>query len=73
MGETFGFDATGLGDVDCEDVSDLVSNKPIEKATKCDLCVDQLTGPACVNACPHNAMARVDMRDLESVATWLQR
>lgn len=54
-------------------VRDLVSNKPIEKATKCDLCVDQLTGPACINACPHDAMARVDMRDLESVATWLQR
>ncbi|MGB0578761.1 MAG: cyclic nucleotide-binding domain-containing protein [Limisphaerales bacterium] len=54
-------------------VRDLVSNKPIEKATKCDLCVDQLTGPACVNSCPHDAMARVDMRDLESVAKWLQR
>ena len=29
---------------------------PIMKATKCDLCVDQWGGPACVRACPENAM-----------------
>lgn len=46
--------------------------QPIVKATKCDLCVDQLGGPSCQRACPHNALRRVDMRNLESVKTWLQ-
>ena len=47
--------------------------KPIPKATKCDLCVDQRGGPACQRACPHDALARVDMGDVESLAAWLQR
>lgn len=34
---------------------------PILKATKCDLCSDQSTGPACQNACPHDALMRVDL------------
>lgn len=54
-------------------VHDLVKKKPIEKATKCDLCVDQLTGPACVNACPHDAMIRADMRELDVLAKWFER
>lgn len=54
-------------------VRDLVKNKPIEKAAKCDLCVDQLTGPACVNACPHDAMIRADMRNVDQLGEWLQR
>ena len=36
----------------------------IIKATKCDLCVDQLGGPACVRACPHDAMSRVSASTL---------
>lgn len=54
-------------------IRDLVKNKPIEKAAKCDLCVDQLTGPACVNACPHDAMVRADMRDMDKLSAWFQR
>ena len=48
---------------------------PILKATKCDLCVDQLesAGPACERACPHDALKRVDMRDLDSLAKWMNR
>jgi Fe-S-cluster-containing dehydrogenase component/CRP-like cAMP-binding protein len=46
---------------------------PINKATKCDLCVDQLGGPACQRACPHDALVRVDMRDVESLAEGLNR
>jgi Fe-S-cluster-containing dehydrogenase component len=49
------------------------TNVPIMKATKCDLCVDQLGGPACQRACPHDALQRVDMRDLPSLANWLNR
>ncbi len=49
------------------------NNAPIVKATKCDLCVDQLGGPACERACPHDAMKRVDMRDTDRLATWVSR
>ena len=53
----------------------LVDNemKPILKATKCDLCVEQLGGPACERACPHGALARVNMTDLDAFANWLKR
>jgi len=34
---------------------------PVLKATKCDLCSSQPTGPACQNACPHDALARIDL------------
>jgi len=44
----------------------------IEKATKCDLCVDQIGGPACQRACPHSALERVDMKDLHNVRDWLK-
>ncbi len=33
--------------------------RPIVKATKCDLCVEQLGGPACARACPQDAMRRI--------------
>jgi Fe-S-cluster-containing dehydrogenase component/CRP-like cAMP-binding protein len=46
---------------------------PIQKATKCDLCGDQVTGPACVNACPHDAMVRADMMDVPALVDWLKR
>jgi Fe-S-cluster-containing dehydrogenase component/CRP-like cAMP-binding protein len=47
--------------------------EPIEKATKCDLCADQLTGPACVNACPHDALVRLDLGSHEVATKWLNR
>jgi Fe-S-cluster-containing dehydrogenase component/CRP-like cAMP-binding protein len=47
--------------------------RPVVKAAKCDLCVEQLTGPACVQACPHDALTRVDMQDTQKLAKWLQR
>ncbi|GAB4547981.1 MAG: cyclic nucleotide-binding domain-containing protein [Phycisphaerales bacterium] len=46
---------------------------PILKATKCDLCADNAGGPACQRACPHDALRRVDMRDLETFAKWVNR
>ena len=49
------------------------NNVPILKATKCDLCVEQLAGPACQRACPHGALVRMDMSDLDTLADWLQR
>ncbi len=47
--------------------------KPILKATKCDLCVEQLGGPACERACPHGALARLNLNDLDAFAKWLKR
>ncbi len=36
------------------------SQRPIVKATKCDLCASNPGGPACVRACAHDALQRVD-------------
>lgn len=36
-------------------------------AVKCDLCIDQKAGPACVRACPHDAMGRLDLTSHEIV------
>ena len=47
--------------------------KPVMKATKCDLCIEQIGGPSCQRACPHGALARVNMNDLYSFANWLRR
>jgi Fe-S-cluster-containing dehydrogenase component len=52
---------------------DEATKLPIVKATKCDLCADQLTGPACQNACPHDALVRMDMSDLAGLSKWLGR
>jgi len=52
---------------------DAVTHKPIEKATKCDLCLDQPTGPACANACPHDALARLDLSDWDEASDWFRR
>lgn len=48
-------------------------HEPIRKATKCDLCDDQLGGPACQRACPHDALQRIDMSQLDQVAAWTNR
>ena len=54
-------------------VYDELNSKPIEKATKCDLCVDQWHGPACANACPHDALIRADMLDWEKLSNWFRK
>jgi Fe-S-cluster-containing dehydrogenase component len=46
--------------------------KTILKATKCDLCVDQYGGPACERACPHDALVRINMNDLDGFSRWLK-
>lgn len=47
--------------------------KPILKATKCDLCLDQYGGPACERACPHDALRRLDMTNLNSFDKWINK
>ena len=54
-------------------VIDLETGKPVLKATKCDLCIDQPSGPACVNACPHDALHRVNFSDLSGVSKVVER
>jgi len=54
-------------------IRDTVTNAPIIKATKCDLCLDKLGGPACERACPHDALKRADMQDLPDLGKWLNR
>jgi Fe-S-cluster-containing dehydrogenase component len=46
---------------------------PIVKATSCDLCVEQIGGPACVNSCPHDAIIRADMSDFDLISAWTKR
>ena len=50
-----------------------VQGNPIMKATKCDLCIDQPGGPACQQACPHTALTRMNMNDLDALVNWLHR
>lgn len=47
--------------------------KPILKATKCDLCIEQYGGPACERACPHDALKRVNLNQLDQFADWIAR
>jgi len=54
-------------------IRDAATAQPIQKATKCDLCIDQLGGPACQRACPHDALVRVDMRDVETLGEWFRK
>jgi Fe-S-cluster-containing dehydrogenase component/CRP-like cAMP-binding protein len=51
---------------------DAQSQQPILKATKCDLCLGASGGPACVRACPHDALGRVALHDVASLARWNQ-
>ena len=48
------------------------TNMPIQKATKCDLCVGQSVAPACQRACPHDALVRIDVsQGIESLSQWV--
>jgi len=48
-------------------------SNPIAKATKCDLCLEQPSGPACVMACAHDALRRVDLNEWSKLTTWRDR
>jgi CRP-like cAMP-binding protein/Fe-S-cluster-containing hydrogenase component 2 len=41
--------------------------KPVELATKCDLCLTRPEGPACVQMCPHGCAVRISFKDMERV------
>ena len=52
-----------IADLEGHPVVDPESQRPILKATKCDLCATNPGGPACVRACPHDALRRVDFQE----------
>ena len=54
-------------------IRDDKKHAPIVKATKCDLCADQWGGPACQRACPHDALVRMDMSDVQQLTDWYTR
>jgi len=54
-------------------VIDESTKQPIHKATKCDLCADLPMGPACQNACPHDALVRMDLGNLGELSEWVSR
>ena len=39
----------------------------IKKAVKCDLCIDQPTGPSCVRSCPTGAAMRLSPEEFTSL------
>jgi CRP-like cAMP-binding protein/Fe-S-cluster-containing hydrogenase component 2 len=45
--------------------------KPVEVATKCDLCLTRPEGPACVQMCPHGSAVRISFKDLDRVTSTL--
>jgi Fe-S-cluster-containing dehydrogenase component/CRP-like cAMP-binding protein len=52
---------------------DQQTGKPITKATKCDMCSSQPSGPACASACPHDALVRIDLTESKPLQQWLDR
>jgi Fe-S-cluster-containing dehydrogenase component/CRP-like cAMP-binding protein len=54
-------------------IVDEKTNRPLVQATKCDLCQDQLGGPSCQRACPHDALHRVDLTMFEKVGVFLDQ
>lgn len=54
-------------------IVDKQSELPVLKATKCDLCSESLGGPACQRACPHDALARINVSDAQTLSQWVTR
>jgi Fe-S-cluster-containing dehydrogenase component/CRP-like cAMP-binding protein len=52
---------------------DRVTQLPILQASKCDMCHVLGSGPACQNACPHEALVRIDTSDPAPLDTWLAK
>jgi len=52
---------------------DVQTGKPITKATKCDMCSRQPSGPACAAACPHDALVRIDLTESPPLQHWLDQ
>ncbi len=64
---------TEIVDPDGKPYIDQANKRPIRKATKCDLCNGLPTGPACVQACPHDALVRIDLSESPPLSQWLEQ
>jgi Fe-S-cluster-containing dehydrogenase component/CRP-like cAMP-binding protein len=53
--------------------TDIATERPIQKATKCDMCQDSPSGPACAAACPHDALVRIDLTQSKPLRDWLDQ
>lgn len=53
-------------------ILDKKSSMPILKATKCDLCCEQIVSPVCEKACSHNALRRIDMANIKVIEKWIE-
>ena len=53
--------------------TDISTDSPIRKATKCDMCQDSPSGPACAAACPHDALVRIDLTESKPLRDWLDQ
>jgi len=49
------------------------NGKPIIKASKCDLCAETSATPACERACSHDALKRIDLKDITNLTQWIDR
>lgn len=55
------------------EIIDKEQGKPLQQATKCDLCTAQNNGPACQRACAHDALKRVDFHSLDEFNQWVAK
>ncbi|GIW98997.1 MAG: oxidoreductase [Pirellulaceae bacterium] len=56
-----------------EPLQDSTTGLPILQASKCDFCQDRGGAPACYDACPHDALVRIDTSDMDSLKNWWHR
>ena len=62
-----------VNDLKGNPIVDQKTSLPIVKATKCDLCLEQPSGPACQRACPHDALMRIDVSAPQDVMDWTRQ
>jgi Fe-S-cluster-containing dehydrogenase component/CRP-like cAMP-binding protein len=62
-----------INDSKGQPIVDQQTSLPIVKATKCDLCLEQPSGPACQRACPHDALVRIDISSAHDVMDWTRQ
>ncbi len=46
---------------------DQANGQPILRASKCDFCSDSSATPICQTACPHGALVRIDLSNIETL------
>ncbi len=52
---------------------DQVTGQPILAASKCDLCASVGTEPSCQSACPHDALVRIDLSNIQQLSQHIDK